>query len=370
MTLFPSVYQECFGCAARPEAALAKLQKKEVGKPDFSIREEGAEPTAARGWLASIVMAPLYPAQSPLAKRLVAKLNPTHLDRIRRLDQMQVDKEGTHFTLPVAIERNGVRYHGLMMGKKENLTNGKWILQAMGRDAPIERAARKCRTVYSEGGYNVLMLNGPSIGRSDGIATPRTLGEAHEAALQFLEKAVNAKEIVIAGHSIGGGVVGQAILQHQFDPKRKYLVVRQATFDTVSNAVKRFLPLFKTAAEKAICASGAELDNIEPSKRLATLGIPEVIVQASHGEVARGETPKLSDFASDGVIDSKASLGYRLVKDEVLSHKTFRCIARLGHTEKDKYLAVSLEAIKSHFASKPSHTSKLINFIKNKILKY
>lgn len=363
MTTTNPIYKECFSGRISAQGAFTKLRGKTGDKPDFSIREEASLETAL-GRLASFIMLPLYPAQSPLAKRLISKLNPAHLDHIRRLDQTEIDSEGTHFTLPVTIERNGVRYQGLLMGKKENLTNGKWVLQAMGRDSPIERAARKCRTVYSAGGYNVLMVNGPSIGRSEGTATPRTLGEAHEAALQFLETAIQAKNIVIAGHSIGGAVVGQAILQHRFDPKRNYLVIRQSTFDRVSNAVKHFVPVLKNAAEQAILMSGVEMDNLAASKRLEDLGIPEVIVQTTWRPVPADQTPRPTDFICDGVIHGKATLGHGLVQAGILGKKQFSCISGLKHTQKDKYLAASLAAMNAHFNKPTRLIQKLASLIK------
>lgn len=339
ITSYLPVYDECFSPGLKPNAILDKLQKAKLG-PDFKII--APKPAAPfLGWLASPILFFLYPAQSSFAKRCFAKLHPSHLDKIRKMDQLEVENQGTHYTREVAIEKNGVCYRGLMMGRKDCIANGKWILQAMGRDCPIERAARKCRSVYSEAGFNVLMINGPSIGRSQGVATPRTLGEAQEAGLCFLESALKAKQIAIAGHSMGGAVIGQAILQHQFKDSVKYLVVRQSAFDRVSNAVNDYVLCFKDVAKKMILANALEMDNVAVSKKLQRLGIHEIIIQTGNREIEPGTIPLLEDFASDGVIGAKSSLGYRLVKEGIIRHKTFVCIPGLNHFESDKYLKAS-----------------------------
>ena len=347
------VFDQCFDAGLSAREAYKKLQSAPSnGMPDFTIYAPLSKKSAL-GWLGWAMMIPLYPAQSSVAKQLIGKFHPAHLDKIREMDRKEIESQGTHYTREVKIEKNGVSYCGLMMGRKEFLTNGKWILQAMGRNCPIERAARKCRSIYSEAGFNVLMINGPSIGRSQGAATPHSLGEAQEAGICFLETAVKAKQIALAGHSIGGGVIGQAALQHAFRKDVDYLVIRQSTFDRIGNAVKSYVPFFKEAAKASIHSNSLEMDNVEASKRLEKLGIKEVIIQTSNRDVKRGGVPQIEDFESDGVIVADASLGYALVKEGVLGHKIFRCLPHLSHFDSKGYMQATIEELEAHFKPQP-----------------
>ncbi len=91
------------------------------------------------------------------------------------------------------------------------------------------------------------------------------------------------------------------------------------------------------------------MDQIEASKKLARLGIKEIIIQTSHRAVPRSEVPRLEDFASDGVIAAEASLGYGLVREGIVGHKIFRCIPGLDHTDSQKYLEATREEVTAHF---------------------
>jgi len=355
------IYKDCFATGLNPKQALKKLESSPSSTaPDFSISD--SSPPSQQGWLASLLMIPLYPAQSRLAQSFISKYKVSHLDKIKNIDRQEMERQGTHFHREVVLEKNGIRYRGYMMGRKENINNGKWVLQAMGRNCPVERAIRKCRNLYSEAGFNVLMINGPSIGRSEGSATPRALGEAQEAGLRFLETALNAKQIAIAGHSIGGAVIGQAILQHEFKKQLEYLVIRQCTFSQVSQAAHRFFPYFRTPVQSLIKSAEIDMDNIEASKKLAELGIKEVIIQAGEREGAEEKSPALGDFGSDGIIAAEASLGYNLVKEKILRNKKFRLLPHLDHRDSSRYLKATCEELAIHFKTK-TIWNKLLSII-------
>jgi hypothetical protein len=155
------------------------------------------------------------------------------------------------------------------------------------------------------------------------------MGEAQEIGISFLETALKGKKIVMAGLSLGGAAVGQAILKHHFKTNVKYLAVQQMTFDSASNISAEVLGRLKWAVKNVVIWSGCEMDTIAASRKLQELEIPEVIVQASRFQVVG--LPALEDFAGDGIITQKGSLGYRLVEEQVVEGKVFYCLPGADH---------------------------------------
>ncbi len=139
------------------------------------------------------------------------------------------------------------------------------------------------------------------MGRSKGTATPKTIGECQRTAIRFLETALKATKIVLAGYSFGGAAIGEAILQHDFKPEIDYLVIRQATFGKASEAAAELAPSYhihSSLARGLVRGSGCEMDNVKSSEKLAKLKIPEVIIQVG----------------KDYIVEAKASLKTALEK--------------------------------------------------------
>lgn len=200
-----------------------------------------------------------------------------------------------------------------------------WVLQATGNGEPIEDSAEFFANTYKYMGFNVLLVNGPGAGRSGGHATPATMGDAQLAGIYYLDKVVEAKAIIIAGRSLGGAAVGQAILRYPFkaDNAQKFIVIRQMSFsDTtaVSQGVLKAGPIFKRIISFMIWWTGLEMDSVAVSKRLEELGIHEVIVQ---GGCSHGAAEVQHDhFGDDHVIPNEASLGYRVFLEN-MRQKTY-----------------------------------------------
>ncbi|HEV3270374.1 MAG TPA: hypothetical protein VGZ69_07005 [Candidatus Rhabdochlamydia sp.] len=148
------------------------------------------------------------------------------------------------------------------------------------------------------------MINGPCVGNSQGQATPKSMGDAQQVGISFLEKFVEAKNIVIAGRSLGGAAIGQAILQHEFKKDVNYLVVSQMSFDKASNicgkTISTLSPRLGWFVEKLIQLVGCEMDAVAAAKKLQKLEIVQVVVQASNQEIPSGKLPRLEDFQADG----------------------------------------------------------------------
>ncbi|MCF7852736.1 MAG: hypothetical protein K9M07_05810 [Simkaniaceae bacterium] len=274
------------------------------------------------------IMFPLYPAQNSLFRFIPAfstyRLNQRRIEVINRLS------ETDYIVREVCLQKNGIRYSGLLIGHKSTINNGKWALQATGNAEPIEHSALDFAEMYVEMKCNLLLINGPYVGKSEGMATPKTMGEAQEVGITFLESAIKAKKIIIAGRSLGGAAVGQAILQHEFKDDIKYLVVRQMTFDRASHIgaqhTAKLLP--QETVKNIIKWAGCEMDLVEASKLLSKKGIKEIIVQCTKESWSPEDK---EDFMTDGPIIDKASLGYALMNEGVTENKIFKGLPRFGH---------------------------------------
>ncbi len=282
-----------------------------------------------------LAMTALYPIQSRAVQLLARqKFSTSALDH-QRQELTEEFQERGYIVRHVSLEKNGTHYSGLLIGHRETIYNGQWVIQAGGNAQAIEDSAYLYAPCYKEQRFNTLLINGPGVGRSEGEATPLTMGEAQEIGISFLESAIKAKKIVIAGLSLGGAAMGQAILLHHFKPDTSYCVIRQVTFDQASRIAgvfaSRVWSKLRSFTEHLIRWCGAEMDSVLASRKLQQLGIHEVIMQATNKEIPTGTLPTAEDFASDGVIPAEASLGYRLIQEGITQHKTFCCLPQLSH---------------------------------------
>jgi len=304
--------------------------------------------TTCKYGLQRLAMIPVYPAQSRLLQQQIDHINPMSLQRFRSELLSSMQKEG-FFIREVTIERNKVQYHGFMISRPETQDNGKWVLQAAGNTEAIEYYSPIAKE-YAKAGFNTLLINGPSVGKSKGRATPRSMGEAQESGLQILETHIKAKKIAITGFSLGSAAIGQAILRHEFKKDIQYLVIRQLAFDRLSNIARKILafPILSRIAPKLVHWTELEMDNVLVSKKLQSLHIPEIIIQASNKFVDPSTIPDTQDFAHDGVVPKTASLGYRLVKEGVIENKIFLCIPFARHLSTWPAYELTRDLLKDH----------------------
>lgn len=280
-----------------------------------------------------LIMAALYPGQSRIITFFLGLAIPAASSRGIDLERANVAKvlQNGGYVRHVVLEKNGVRYSGLMMGHHNTIHNGNWVIQATGNLEFIEHSAVGMAATYQGYGYNTLMINGPAMGRSQGHATPDSIADAQVVGIEFLETAVRARKLVLAGRSLGGAAIGQAILKHHFKKDVDYLVVRQMTFDRVSNICAEHVGILGRLARRLVEWTGLEMDSVAASRRLQELGIREVIVQASTRPLKAGTVPAEADFTGDGPIPASGSLGYHLVKEGVTDQKVFYCLPNADH---------------------------------------
>jgi len=88
----------------------------------------------------------------------------------------------------------------------------------------------------------MLIVNGPCVGESQGSPTRYQMGAGFEAGMQYVEKAIQAKKIILYGFSLGGGMMGEAIIQHDFtqgiQAGVQYLCISDRTFSKLSTEAK------------------------------------------------------------------------------------------------------------------------------------
>lgn len=298
-----------------------------------------------------VVMLPLFPAQSRIVRFLASGLRRENLDNYRQEMAQRLTSEG-FIVRDVSLEKNGVRYSGILIGHKDTINNGNWALQATGNAEPVDYSAEDFAHIYHTSNhinpnpskYNLLLINGPSVGRSEGQATVETIGDAQEVGISFLETALKAKRVVIAGRSLGGAAIGQAILKHDFKPEVKYLVINQMTFSKASEICGKFVKKFERFVNWLVKWSSCEMDTIAASRKLSEKGIKEIIVQCSNKSVEG--IPHLEDFQTDGPIISDASLGYGLIKENLTKDKMFICLPWASHMTDRSIIAPQVEIAK------------------------
>jgi hypothetical protein len=312
-------------------------------------------------WLVQrLIMIKIYPVQSSLVKLLVPELRLAALDTKRRQVAEELSKKG-FIVRHVWIRNKGTKLSGLVILHPDHAQNGKWVLQACGNFQPIEYGLDFAAEKYHKGGYNALILNNPGVGRSEGTATPESMGEAQEVGITFLETAVKAKQIVLAGYSLGGGAIGQAILRHKFKKGIKYLVIRQMSFDKISSVCKeRYKEIvnwefLKSFVKPVVEWAGCEMDSVAVSRALQKLKIPETVIQ-------RGDEAAFDD---DGAIPRHATLAHHLHCEGVLEHKEFIRLANVDHLDGDEIAAATIRAIQKWEARFDSLGARISRYLRS-----
>ncbi len=320
---------------------------------------------ALRYILQRLLMIVLYPAQSRLMEKFGDssllkenltrnRLSATHWksgtkcsylynDETKTWQEEQSDHSFNYVYRNLVFKQNDHLLNGIIISSEANMGNGNWVLQATGNGEPIENTFGNLINFYESMGLNLLMINGPGVGSSEGEATPETMRNAQEMGLKFLEEAIHAKKIVIAGRSLGGAVIGEVISKHVFKPEIQYLVIRLMSFSCFSNVVgyyfkkicQNFLPfcndnsplsfLLIWIGSRITTFLGLEIDGLAGSQSLLSQqSIKEVIVQSGKGEGIKDLQEMKNNIKYDGVIPIEHSLAWNLIEKGIIHNKEFR----------------------------------------------
>lgn len=208
----------------------------------------------------------------------------------------------------VTLSHSGYNYDAYAIGSNENISNKKWTIIAGGNLVIAEEMLLFYAKHFNKLGSNILYINGPGVARSTGVPTAFSIGAGQEAGLQFLEKVVGAKKIVMFGYSLGGSAHLKAIFNHDFKRKVKYLVWSDRTFnkladaagDITSKAVKYIFPVL-----------GIDLNCMPGAHKLKELKIPHIVTQNNHAKAVNNELPYEGEIVTkgdDGIIHNTSSL--------------------------------------------------------------
>jgi hypothetical protein len=253
---------------------------------------------AIKGLIGRIAMLAIYPAQHFFTDKQLTE------QRIWLENAFQ-DAPGREFIKrEVVLEKEGQKYTGVLFGHERNIHNGKWALFAPGNCMTIEQQMEKNIWPYLNAGFNVLLVNGPGVGKSQGMATMNRIGDAQEVGIRFLEEALKAQKIVMAGYSLGGAAIGLAALKHDFNPDVHYLALRIMSFDKLSSLAEK---IQSPIAGKAIRWFDCEMDSIASSKKFQEHGIHEVVIQAEKDEIMNPSS-LLDGLQREGLMGNKTGI--------------------------------------------------------------
>ena len=204
----------------------------------------------------------------------------------------------------------------MIVGKPTTLGNKTWVLASNGNGEFYENKMADSpdfKQLLENVNGNGIVFNYPGVGASEGRASKDLMTKSYRAILSFLEdenKGIGAKKIIGYGHSIGGGVQGDALLMHKIIDTIQYVFVKSRTFSDLASVASVIL-------NNPLVGSLIKLIqwNLETSNRAKRLQAPEIVLQT-----ARVQKYELvqdpNKIIDDGVIPSIASHAYKLLTDD------------------------------------------------------
>jgi hypothetical protein len=273
----------------------------------------------------------VYPAASFLPFRDPSLTN----DEIEETRGLELDG---FIVKKISLYKSGTRYDARLIAHPDLIQKGHWTIHALGNGMEMESCIQWLAKENLDNKFNTLLINGPSVSQSGGWPTPYQMGAGFEAGITFLEREVRATHLMMCGFSLGGGMMGQAILAHDFSEGMKnnirYLPIIDRSFSRLSTVAEALV--FQTAAKvvgqfagKLISrivrpifyAIGMELDGVAAARKLSQLGIRQIIIQHNSQDGS----------GSDAMIPDNSSLAYELGKDLIVEHKTFLESEEISH---------------------------------------
>lgn len=233
-------------------------------------------------------------------------------------------KEQDFIVRKISIYKSGVKYDAAIIGHSTTIDNGKWTIQALGNVMAMEPFLQSLAEQNYKIKSNTLLINGPSVSESGGWPTRYQMGAGFEAGLQLLENEIKATHIIMQGLSLGGGMMAEAILQHDFKPELErnihYMSVSVCTFSRLSSIA---MHIASRLLGPILYVVNAELDGIGAARKLSDLKITHIIIQHSSED----------SLGTDGVIPDNISLAHELHQEEGLNNKIFLESGDVEHSE-------------------------------------
>jgi hypothetical protein len=215
----------------------------------------------------------------------------------------------------ITVEVDGYKIDATIVGKASTLNNGRWMLASIGNGEFYEDKlsySHDFKKILSEVNGNAIVFNYPGVGASSGLPNRQAMAKAYRAMLNLLEdqkNGIGAKEIIGYGHSIGGGVQGDALKTHELKKDVKYVFVKSRTFSDLSTTASM---LTNKPLGFLVKMLGWNMDSVESSKKLQA---PEIIMQRANVKCGYEELNDSSKIIGDGIIPANASLAKALLED-------------------------------------------------------
>lgn len=238
----------------------------------------------------------------------------------------------------LTIEADGQQIDVTLL-KPPNAKPDRWTLYSTGNTEQYEdilSSAEYCENLLGPGGLNtnVVFFNYPGVGKSGGFPSRSGSVKAYQTLLRWLEEEKNAKELIGFGHSIGGGIQGEAIAGRPQKEGVRYCFIKDRTFSHLSGVAedltKKTMPrlgiILGPIVKKIVELSSW---NIQTAKASLRTRYPEIIVQ-------KGSNPRNLDpwgdawrlVEHDDMIDSGRSLALHLTthKMQIIAKTTMLLI--------------------------------------------
>ena len=247
----------------------------------------------------------------PAATPALIGYSSSHADTTREV----IPFEGDWKYKRLSIEVDGYTVDATIVGKAQTFGNGRWMLRSNGNGEFYEEHLAYDHTfkhLLTEIDANGIVFNYPGVGASSGLPSKEAMILAYKAVLTFLEDqehGVGAREIIGYGHSIGGGIQGEALQTHTLKEGVKYVFVKSRTFSSLAEVASGLMCRLLGVLVKFF---GWEISSVESSKKLQA---PEIIMQTANVR----EYQLLEDSSTiinDGVIPAEASLAKALLDDD------------------------------------------------------
>lgn len=277
----------------------------------------------------------LFPITLPIAihkychllggKLLVPASNPEGMkfaDQWR--SKIELGDEWKYKRLTIEVDENKI--DAMIIGKASTLDNGRWVAATNGNGEFYENTlvdylvdenkppVNDFKRILSKVNGNAIVFNYPGVGASSDMPDRQAMAKAYRAMLTFLEdqNGIGAKEIIGYGHSIGGGVQGDALNSHKLKDGIKYVFVKSRTFCNLSKEASLLTRSFFLGFLVKILNW-----NMNPEKSSKKMQAPEIIMQTANVEdyeiLTAQDSHKIID---DGMIPADASHAKALLENK------------------------------------------------------
>lgn len=210
-------------------------------------------------------------------------------------------------------------------------TDGRWLLVSNGLGGRAINRLQDSTDLAKTFNANMLVFDYPGTGESTGLPKRSTLVKTYQTALNILQTKLQAQQLILYGHSFGGGVQAEALHSYNFPKNCPVVAIKSRTFSSMTSATRWMVQLSITEylsnsklyrAANAISSLLGRITqifilligwNIKTAEASRNLDIPEIILYSA--------SPEKNTPIHDGVIPASGTLPQGLGKPQKKSEK-------------------------------------------------